>query len=269
MQGTTEKKAFCETCGLNAVDCAGHFGYIKLVLPVFHVGFFRHTINILQCICKVNFHTFPRIYPPNYLNSKTCARVMVDDTNRRAFLRRFRRPGLENLARQAICKQVLAQARKVNICNHCGAINGTVKKGGPLKIIHERFRQKKLSDEAEKWRNSFAAAIEGQAEVGRFLGLKGLEELNPLKVLDLFKRMPAEVHTPSLSLPHSLTSQIVGLRISWSEADSRTARRILVAIHSRTSCCDTTFSCSRWSQVGNPFHIRASFSNSLPATKMT
>lgn len=119
---------------------------------------------------------------------------MVDDTSRRNFLHRFRRPGLENLARQSLCKQVLAQARKVNVCNHCEAINGTVKKGGPLKIIHERFRQKKLSEEAEKWRSSFAAVIDGQAEVGRFLGTKGLEELNPLKVLDLFKRMPAEVH---------------------------------------------------------------------------
>ena len=123
---------------------------------------------------------------------------MVDDTNRRSFLRRFRRPDLENLARQSLCKQVLAHARKVHVCNHCYAINGTVKKGGPLKIIHERFRQKKLSEEADKWRNSFAAAVEGQAEVGRFLGTKGLEELNPLKVLDLFKRMPAEVYRPFL-----------------------------------------------------------------------
>ena len=163
----------------------------------------------------MNVQTFSHMYPPNYFYFKTCARVMVDDTNRRAFLRRFRHPGLENLTRQSLCKQVLAQARKVNGCNHCGAINGTVKKGGPLKIIHERFRQKKLSDEAEKWRKSFASAIEGQVELGRFLGMKGLEELNPLKVLDLFKRMPAEVRDPSLSLPHSITSQIVGLRISW------------------------------------------------------
>jgi len=194
---------------------------------------------------------------------------MLNDTNRRVFLRRFRHPGLENLARQSLCKQVLAQARKVNVCNHCRAINGTVKKGGPLKIIHERFRQKKLSDEAEKWRNSFAAAIEAQAEVGRFLGMKGLEELNPLKVLDLFKRMPAEVCKPSLSLPHPLTTQIVGLRISWSQANSRTARRVLVAIYPRTSCCYTTFSCPRWSQVGNWFHRRVTVSDNLPATKMT
>jgi hypothetical protein len=52
-QGTTEKNAFCETCGLNSVDCVGHYAYIKLVVPVFHIGYFKHTIAILQCICKV------------------------------------------------------------------------------------------------------------------------------------------------------------------------------------------------------------------------
>ena len=34
-------------------DCAGHFGYVALELPVFHVGFFKAVISILQKICKV------------------------------------------------------------------------------------------------------------------------------------------------------------------------------------------------------------------------
>jgi DNA-directed RNA polymerase III subunit RPC1 len=28
-------------------DCPGHFGFLKLALPVFHVGFFKHTVSIL------------------------------------------------------------------------------------------------------------------------------------------------------------------------------------------------------------------------------
>ena len=47
------KAANCETCGKNLVACVGHYGYIDLELPVFHVGYFRRTINILQMICKV------------------------------------------------------------------------------------------------------------------------------------------------------------------------------------------------------------------------
>lgn len=53
LQGTSEKNAFCETCGMSAVDCVGHYAYIKLVVPVFHIGYFKHTIAILQAICKV------------------------------------------------------------------------------------------------------------------------------------------------------------------------------------------------------------------------
>lgn len=58
-QGTTEKGAFCETCGMTSVDCVGHYAYIKLVVPVFHIGYFKHTIAILQCICKVNMPLVP------------------------------------------------------------------------------------------------------------------------------------------------------------------------------------------------------------------
>ncbi|KAG8831315.1 hypothetical protein FRC18_006772 [Serendipita sp. 400] len=172
--GTTEKSAYCETCGLGTVDCVGHFAYMKLVLPVFHIGYFRHILAILQCICK------------------SCARVMLSDNARKTFLQRFRRTNLENLVRQSLCKQVLAISRKVNVCQHCGAVNGTVKKAAALKIVHERFRQKKPSEEAEKWRQSFASALKFQSDLGRTLGSKGAEELNPLKVLDLFKRMTAE-----------------------------------------------------------------------------
>jgi hypothetical protein len=34
--------------------CIGHYGFIDLELPVFHVGYFRSCINILQVICKVS-----------------------------------------------------------------------------------------------------------------------------------------------------------------------------------------------------------------------
>lgn len=52
-QGTNQKDANCETCGLGLAECVGHYGYIELALPVFHVGYFRSVITILQTICKV------------------------------------------------------------------------------------------------------------------------------------------------------------------------------------------------------------------------
>jgi DNA-directed RNA polymerase III subunit RPC1 len=47
--GTTDKKgAMCTTCKGKLIDCAGHFGYIKLEMPVFHIGYFKNIIAILQ-----------------------------------------------------------------------------------------------------------------------------------------------------------------------------------------------------------------------------
>jgi DNA-directed RNA polymerase III subunit RPC1 len=38
--------AICDTCNLKLADCAGHFGYITLELPVFHIGYFKNTLNV-------------------------------------------------------------------------------------------------------------------------------------------------------------------------------------------------------------------------------
>lgn len=46
--GVSNKRAICETCGQALADCTGHFGYIRLELPVFHIGYFKNTVQILQ-----------------------------------------------------------------------------------------------------------------------------------------------------------------------------------------------------------------------------
>lgn len=53
--GISDKRSKCETCGEHLQTCNGHFGHVKLVLPCFHVGYFKKTIQILQSICKVIF----------------------------------------------------------------------------------------------------------------------------------------------------------------------------------------------------------------------
>ncbi|KZT13183.1 uncharacterized protein LAESUDRAFT_719507 [Laetiporus sulphureus 93-53] len=63
-------------------------------MPVLHIGYFRHTISILQCICKA------------------CARVLLEEPDWRTYLKRFRRPNLENIQWQALCKAVNARARQ-------------------------------------------------------------------------------------------------------------------------------------------------------------
>lgn len=174
--GTSDKSGTCGTCNAKLADCVGHYSYIKLILPVFHIGYFRAVIQMLQDICK------------------TCARVLLSEEDRRTYLQKFRRPNLENLQRQHLAKQVNTACRKVITCPYCGATNGTVKKVGALRIVHEKFRAKKKADELAVFRDSFITAIKETKELAPHLH-KAQEDMNPLRVLNLFRRV-----TPSVRL---------------------------------------------------------------------
>ncbi|RSH95176.1 hypothetical protein EHS25_000262 [Saitozyma podzolica] len=171
--GPNEKGKPCLTCGEEAAKCVGHYGYIKLALPVFHIGYFRPTINMLSCICK------------------SCARVLLPPAERAAYLRRFRKSSLESLQRQTASKQVLVACKKVTSCPYCGALNGVVKKSGTMKISHERYRAAKTAEAKAEWMAGFKTVIGEQSAIANHLA-KAAEDLNPLKVLELFKRISAE-----------------------------------------------------------------------------
>ncbi|CAO3643339.1 unnamed protein product [Cunninghamella echinulata] len=171
--GTSVKAASCETCGKVMQDCAGHWGYVKLVLPIFHVGYFRPTINILQEICK------------------TCSRVMLVEADRRKYLKRLRGTGLDNLQRTRIIKSINDKCKRVTYCPHCNAVNGVVKKVGPMKITHDKYRLKRVATEAEEFRKTFDSAAKTLPELKPHIN-KAQDDLNPLRVLRLFQRITPE-----------------------------------------------------------------------------
>ena len=149
-------------------------------------------------------------------HGQTCARVLLEEPDRRTYLKRFRRPNLENLQRQSLTKSVLTLAKKTVYCPYCSATNGTVKKAGALKIIHDKFRAKKTAEEMEKWKKTFGPAVEAQKELGMYINKAVHEDLNPLKVLDLFKRISDEVSGSTEFLTLFLHSrqdcELLGLR---------------------------------------------------------
>ncbi|KAJ1512772.1 hypothetical protein HMI54_007771 [Coelomomyces lativittatus] len=165
--GPSEKSSTCSTCNMKLAECSGHFGYIRLSLPLFHVGFFKAIVTILQNICK------------------TCSRVMLTEKDRRQFLKRLRVPHLDNVQRQRILKAINVQCRKFLYCPYCSSSNGTVKKVGPLKVIHDRYRDKRLKDELEAFKHNFQSAIDHIPELSTYLS-KTPEDLHPLRVLRLF-----------------------------------------------------------------------------------
>ena len=84
-------------------------GYLRLELPVFHIGYFKHVLQILSCICK------------------KCSAVLLEDGEARRHLRSFRSGRLERLGRAALFKQILDRCKRTKVCDKCGAYNGTVK----------------------------------------------------------------------------------------------------------------------------------------------
>jgi len=176
---------------------------------------------------------------------QTCARVLLDEPDRRLYLRRFRRTNLENVQRQALSKAVNSMARKVVYCPYCSATNGAVKKAGALKIIHDKFRAKKTADELEKWKLTFASAIESQKELGIYINKAVHEDLNPLKVLDLFRRISNEVMLILLiRCCWTCLIWLIGLRTAWITAWLGSSRGIYMAIPLSASRLYSAFCCT-------------------------
>ncbi|KAI9845198.1 MAG: hypothetical protein M1838_001838 [Thelocarpon superellum] len=176
--GTCSKTAACETCGGALQTCNGHFGHVKLALPAFHIGYFRMIITILQEICK------------------DCSRILLTENERRSFLRDLRKSNIDSLRRTQIGKKINGQCRKARLCPYCGAVNGVVKKVGALKIVHDKYRAFNLSKAVKKqppvckmeFDRSFTEAKRANVELDKHLK-KALDDLNPLRVLNLLRRI--------------------------------------------------------------------------------
>ncbi|KAI3644286.1 hypothetical protein MP228_010450 [Amoeboaphelidium protococcarum] len=175
--GVSGKDATCETCGLKLAECAGHWGFIRLALPVFHAGFFKATQQILQQICK------------------SCSKVLLEVDDRRAYLRKLRNPSLDNPQKMAIIKAITSACKKVHTCPYCGDLNGTVKKAGVLRLVHEKYKSKSKSAEFELAKNQFYQKFnklcQESPEFKAHLQ-KAQDDLTPLKVFDLFTRISSE-----------------------------------------------------------------------------
>lgn len=170
--GVSDNFSDCSTCGGRLATCQGHFGRIKLALPVFHIGYLKQTISILQNICK------------------DCSSVLLDLETKRKFLAELRHPGIDNLRRMQILKRINDQCKKQRRCLHCNALNGVVKKASALKIIHDKYRWigKKVPDDKIEFDASFENARRDVPDLDKFVK-KAMDDLNPLRVLNLFKQI--------------------------------------------------------------------------------
>jgi len=100
------------------------------------------------------------------------------------------------MKRVAICKKINDQCRKTKQCPYCGAVNGQIRKVGALKLVHDKFVAFNKSTSTKKqpppskieFDNSFIEARKHNNDLDKHLR-KAFEDLNPLRVLNLFKQI--------------------------------------------------------------------------------
>lgn len=184
--GAISKRDICETCKEKQTDCIGHFGYIRLALPVFHAGYFKVTLKILQMICK------------------HCSRIMMDPELRPRYAASLKS---KTAARAAIFREIWEQSKKVKTCPYCQRANGTVKKTAILKIVHyprdNKPPARKKDDDEDGDENqddesflmqidpAFLMAAKENLELRKHI-LKAADDLHPMRVLQLFEKIPPE-----------------------------------------------------------------------------
>ena len=93
--GTCDPYLNCTTCGLNYMDCPGHFGHIELAEQVFHYGFLDHLKSLLQCICI------------------KCSNILVEK-NDEQFKKAI------NKRSEARFKEIKNLTKNINFCWNCG-----------------------------------------------------------------------------------------------------------------------------------------------------
>lgn len=108
--GISDKGATCGTCSQRLAECAGHWGVVQLELPVYHIGFLKATLAVLQSVCK------------------GCSRVLLPPEERKKQLRTMRDPATDPLRKGRTRRKIQDLAKKVCLCPYCGAVNGVVKK---------------------------------------------------------------------------------------------------------------------------------------------
>ncbi|KAL2614065.1 hypothetical protein R1flu_025757 [Riccia fluitans] len=170
--GTTNKKGMCTTCHGKLAECPGHFGYVRLELPVFHIGYIKNILTTLQCICK------------------SCARILMPEEERKLFLKRMRNPRAEILQKKAIYKKAVERCKRVKLCPRCGDTNGTVKKLAlPTRFLHDKYS--KAIDLKEEMLEQLSEAMKFNKELKAHVN-RIFDTLNPVRVLGLFERMLQE-----------------------------------------------------------------------------
>jgi DNA-directed RNA polymerase II subunit RPB1 len=154
--GTVDNNRECETCGLMAEQCPGHFGHTDFVQPVFNYGFRDEIKAVLGCVC---------------LN---CSKLLVNKSDEE----------LEKIMKYKTGKKRMEEVKKltasVNVCQRPGHGCGT-----PVSKIKMEVKNNAIIQYVKE---TFSTEEEGAAGVEGAGGKRLVREvLLPSRVYAIFK----------------------------------------------------------------------------------
>lgn len=195
--GTSTAANICETCNQKLANCIGHFGHIDLPFPVFHTGYFRFILLTLQSICK------------------KCSRLLLPIDKRREYLTKIQRARNSYLERKILHDIITKLCKKQKCCPHCKAFNGTVKKTGCYKILHQTHPipySKATKNYKPSVAPEFHNVIESNPDLEDLFQRYHMELLDPIKVQSLFERIP-DKDIPFLLITNARPEDLITSRI--------------------------------------------------------
>ena len=152
----------CISCLKSFKQCSGHFGFLKLFLPVFNIGYLKAIHGILQIICK------------------NCSRILLKEGKEYQKIQKMVQllKKKDKISRIKSISLIIEFCKRQKLCPHCNSRNGKIRKIGNWNFIHElEFIYK---NEHNKWKTSNSIHLKPQ-------GIDNI--LDPLKVFLIFQKI--------------------------------------------------------------------------------
>ncbi|OII73227.1 DNA-directed RNA polymerase II III subunit [Cryptosporidium ubiquitum] len=108
--GAHRADAQCSSCGGSLKTCGGHWGYIDLQQPVFHVGYFKHLYGVLCCICK------------------SCGAFLLKGEEKRQHLARLKQSCSIAHSYRLQFRKLVERCKKVKTCPRCMSQQGQLRR---------------------------------------------------------------------------------------------------------------------------------------------
>ena len=143
----------------------------------------------------IHLRSFIRIVLLTY---KSCARVLLDESRRRFYIRALRRPDVDSFMKRKLIKSIRAECGKIKFCPWCDASNGPVRKvnGHACKVIHLAFdaynkstaKSKQPPPDKIRFDSSFTAYVDEYPDHEKHVK-KAVDDMQAWKTYFLFRRI--------------------------------------------------------------------------------